>query len=47
MLVRLLLKPAPKIYSYVLWSVVLLRLICPISLEAPVSLVPVPAFLFW
>ena len=39
-LIRLLLKRTPKIFSYCLWSVVLLRLICPISLEAPISLVP-------
>lgn len=35
---RLLLKKAPKIYSYALWSVVLFRLLCPVSLSAPVSL---------
>ncbi len=39
-LIRLLLKSAPKIFSYALWSVVLLRLLCPISIEAPISLVP-------
>ena len=37
MLCRLLLKRAPKIYSYVLWSVVLFRLLCPVSLSAPIS----------
>ncbi len=35
---RLLLKRAPKIYSYALWSVVLFRLLCPVSFSAPVSL---------
>lgn len=40
MAVRLLLKRAPKIFSYALWSVVLLRLLCPFSIEAPVSVVP-------
>ena len=40
MLVRLALKKAPKIYSYLLWSVVLFRLLCPVSVEAPVSVVP-------
>lgn len=35
---RLLLKKAPKIYSYLLWSVVLFRLLCPISLSAPISM---------
>lgn len=37
---RLLLKRAPKIFSYALWSVVLLRLLLPISIESPVSFVP-------
>ena len=37
-LVRLLLKKAPKIYSYVLWSIVLFRLLCPVSFETEVSL---------
>lgn len=35
---RLLLKRAPKVYSYILWGVVIFRLICPISLSAPMSL---------
>ena len=38
LLCRLLLKRAPKIYSYILWSVVIFRLLCPISLSAPVSI---------
>ena len=37
MVFRLLLKRTPKIYSYVLWSVVLFRLLCPVALSAPVS----------
>ena len=37
LLCRLLLKRAPKIYSYVLWSVVIFRLLCPVSLSAPFS----------
>ena len=37
-IVRLLLKKAPKIYSYVLWSIVLFRLLCPVSFETEVSL---------
>ena len=37
---RLLLKKAPKWIAYALWGVVLLRLLCPFSLEAPVSAVP-------
>ena len=38
LLARLALKKAPKIFSYVLWSVVLFRLLCPVSLPSPVSL---------
>lgn len=38
LLCRVLLKKAPKIFSYALWSVVLFRLLCPISISAPVSL---------
>lgn len=37
-LVRFLLKTVPKIFSYALWSVVLFRLLCPVSFSAPVSL---------
>lgn len=37
LLARLCLKKAPKIYSYLLWSVVLFRLLCPISISLPVS----------
>lgn len=40
MLVRFALKRAPKIYSYLLWAVVLFRLLCPVSIESPVSFVP-------
>ena len=38
LLARLTLKRAPKIFSYVLWSVVLFRLLCPVSLTADISL---------
>ena len=31
---RLMLKRSPKIFSYALWSVVLFRLLCPVSLSA-------------
>lgn len=41
--VRLALKKAPKIYSYVLWSVVLFRLVCPFSFESALSLLPTKA----
>lgn len=38
---RFLLKKAPKIFSYGLWSVVLFRLLCPFSFESVFSLIPV------
>lgn len=41
MLIRFLLKKTPKIYSYSLWSVVLLRLIFPFSFESIFSLIRV------
>ena len=34
---RLLLKKAPKVFSYVLWAAVLFRLLCPVTLETRVS----------
>ncbi len=37
-LVRFLLRRAPKKYSYLLWSVVLFRLICPVSFSAIFSI---------
>lgn len=37
---RFFLKKAPKIISYALWSVALFRLLCPVSLELPVSVMP-------
>lgn len=40
MLIRLLLGKCPKAFSYVLWAVVLVRLVCPFSFESAVSLVP-------
>lgn len=36
--IRLLLKRAPKRYSYLLWSVVLFRLICPVSFSSLFSI---------
>lgn len=36
--VRLLLIKVPKIFSYLLWSVVLFRLVCPFSFESSISL---------
>lgn len=38
LLARLCLRKAPKIYSYMLWAAVLFRLLCPVSISAPVSL---------
>ena len=37
---RLLLKRAPKVVSYALWAVVLLRLLVPMEIQSPVSLLP-------
>ena len=39
-LARILLKRAPKIFSYMLWGVVLFRLVAPFSIESPFSLMP-------
>lgn len=38
--VRLCLKKAPKVFSYALWAVVLLRLLCPVTVDSPLGLVP-------
>lgn len=38
LLARLLLKKAPKIFSYALWAAVLFRLLCPVSVTAGFSL---------
>ncbi|MBU5626318.1 M56 family metallopeptidase [Oscillibacter sp. MSJ-2] len=35
---RLLLKRAPKLFSHLLWAVVLFRLLCPVSFSSPISL---------
>ena len=40
LLLRLVLKKAPKVCSYALWAVVLLRLLCPVFPETSLSLVP-------
>ena len=39
---RLLLRRAPKVFSYALWSVVLFRLVCPVSFTSALSLMPRP-----
>lgn len=38
---RLFLKKAPKIFSYILWSIALFRLIFPFSIESIFSLVTI------
>lgn len=38
LLARLLLKKAPKIFSYALWAVVMFRLLCPVSITTGFSL---------
>ena len=40
LLVRLLLKKAPKVFSYALWGIVLLRLLLPVSIESPIGIIP-------
>lgn len=40
LLVRLLLKRAPRRYSYYLWGVMLFRLVCPFSFGSVLSLLP-------
>ena len=40
LLARLMLRRAPKVISYGLWLVVLLRLLCPVSVQLPVSVLP-------
>lgn len=40
LLVRLLLKKAPKVFSYALWGVVLFRLVSPVSFYSWLSLMP-------
>lgn len=39
-LLRFLFKKAPKIYSYVLWSIVLIRMLIPFSFESGFSILP-------
>lgn len=38
---RLILKRAPKIFSYALWAIVLIRLLVPIHIPSPVSAIPI------
>ena len=39
---RLLLKRAPRWITCLLWMVVFVRMVCPVSFSLPVSLVPAP-----
>ena len=39
-LIRFLLKKAPKVFSYALWLSVFLRLICPFALKSSLSILP-------
>lgn len=40
LVIRLLLIKAPKCFSYLLWIVVLFRLLCPFSFESLISVIP-------
>ena len=40
MAVRLILKRSPKVFSYALWAIVLIRLLIPVSIPSPVSVIP-------
>ncbi|MGN0603490.1 MAG: M56 family metallopeptidase [Oscillospiraceae bacterium] len=40
MVLRLFLRKAPKVFSYVLWAAALFRLLCPISFELPSAPIP-------
>ena len=37
LLARIILRKAPKVFSYALWSVVLFRLLCPVSVSSVFS----------
>ena len=38
--IRLVFKKMPKAWTCVLWGLVAIRLICPFSIESPLSLIP-------
>lgn len=40
LVLRLLFKRLPRVYSYLLWIVVMLRLVCPFALEADFGVIP-------
>lgn len=39
-LIRFFIRKAPAIFSYMLWAILLFRLVCPISFESSVTLIP-------
>jgi len=41
LVLRLMLKRAPKVFSYMLWGIPLIRLLCPFSLRSILSLIPI------
>ena len=40
LLLRLVLKKAPKWVNVLLWGIVAIRLICPLTIESPISMIP-------
>lgn len=40
LIMRLFLRKAPKIFSYILWAVVFAKLICPVTFDSVISLIP-------
>lgn len=44
LLLRVILKRAPRVFSYALWMVVLLRLLCPFSFHASWGIIPAEKF---
>ena len=42
LVLRRIMRQMPKIYSYLLWVMVFIRLLCPVSLESSVAIMPSP-----
>ncbi len=40
LVLRFILRRAPKVFSYMLWAVVFFRLLCPLSLSTDISVIP-------
>ena len=40
LLLRVILKRAPRIYSYLLWLVVMVRLVCPYAVGTSFGIIP-------